>query len=196
LPKNEDGEFELILGNRQLLSVFFIVVILLGVFFTMGYIVGRNSGTLTADVAATPAPDGKPQVVEPPAKIAETAPPAPPPTETAPQQPAKEAEPEPAPAPEPPKHEKVKPEPVRVAASHPSAGQTYLQLAATSKHEADIMVDVLRKKSFKAMAAEIDEKPGTFRVLVGPITDTTSNKMRADLQGAGFPGNAAIRRTF
>jgi outer membrane biosynthesis protein TonB len=196
LPKNEDGEFELILGNRQLLSVFFIVVILLGVFFTMGYIVGRNSGTLTADVAATPAPDGKPQVVEPPAKIAETAPAAPPPTETAPQQPAKEAEPEPAPAPEQPKHEKVKAEPVRSAASHPSAGQTYLQLAATSKHEADIMVDVLRKKSFKAMAAEIDEKPGTFRVLVGPITDTASNKMRADLQGAGFPGNAAIRRTF
>ena len=44
MPKTEDGEFELILGNRQLLSVFFIVVVLLGVFFTMGYIVGRNSG--------------------------------------------------------------------------------------------------------------------------------------------------------
>ena len=194
MPKNEDGEFELILGNRQLLSVFFIVVILLGVFFTMGYIVGRNSGTLTAEVAATPAPDGKPQVVEPPAKVAEPAPAPPAPTETAPQQPAKEAEPEPAPA--PPKPEKVKAEPVRSGASHPAAGQTYLQLAATSKHEADIMVDVLRKKSFKAMAAEIDEKPGTYRVLVGPITDTTANKMRADLQGAGFPGNAAIRRTF
>jgi cell division protein FtsN len=44
MPKSEEGEFELILGNKQLLSVFFIVVILLGVFFTMGYIVGRNSG--------------------------------------------------------------------------------------------------------------------------------------------------------
>lgn len=191
MPKNEDGEFELILGNRQLLSVFFIVVILLGVFFTMGYIVGRNSGTLTADVATTPAPDSKPQVVEPPAKITEPAPAPPAPTETAPQQPTKEPEP----APEPPKPEKVKAEPVR-SGGHPAAGQTYLQLAATSKHEADIMVDVLRKKNFKAMAAEIDEKPGTFRVLVGPITDTTANKMRADLQGAGFPGNAAIRRTF
>ena len=196
MPKNEDGEFELILGNRQLLSVFFIVVILLGVFFTMGYIVGRNSGTLTAEVAATPAPDGKPQVVEPPAKVAEPAPAPPAPTETAPQQPAKEAEPEPAPAPAPPKPEKVKAEPAHSGASHPAAGQTYLQLAATSKHEADIMVDVLRKKNFKSLAAEIDEKPGTYRVLVGPITDTTANKMRADLQGAGFPGNAAIRRTF
>ena len=195
MPKNEDGEFELILGNRQLLSVFFIVVILLGVFFTMGYIVGRNSGALTADVAATPAPDGKPQVVEPPAaKTPEPAPAPTAPTETVPQQPAKEAEPEPAP--ERAKPEKVKAEPVRAGSSHPAAGQTYLQLAATSKHEADIMVDVLRKKSFKSMAAEIDEKPGTYRVLVGPITETTANKMRADLQGAGFPGNAAIRRTF
>ena len=44
MPTNEDGEFELILGNRQLLSVFFIVVILLAVFFTMGYIVGRRLG--------------------------------------------------------------------------------------------------------------------------------------------------------
>jgi outer membrane biosynthesis protein TonB len=196
LPKNEDGEFELILGNRQLLSVFFIVVILLGVFFTMGYIVGRNSGTLTADVAGTPAVENKPPLSEAPVtKVPDPAPsPTPAPTETAPQQPEKDAEPEPAP--EPPKPTRAKPEPVRAGTSHPAAGQTYLQLAATSKHEADIMVDVLRKKSFKAMAAEIDEKPGTYRVLVGPITDTTANKLRADLQGAGFPGNAAIRRTF
>jgi cell division septation protein DedD len=43
LPKNDEGEFELVLGNRQLISVFVIVVVLLGVFFSMGYIVGRNS---------------------------------------------------------------------------------------------------------------------------------------------------------
>lgn len=45
MVRGEDGEFELILGNRQLLSVFFIVVALLGVFFTMGYIVGKNAGS-------------------------------------------------------------------------------------------------------------------------------------------------------
>ena len=43
MPKNDEGEFELVLGNRQLISVFVIVVALLGVFFSMGYIVGRNS---------------------------------------------------------------------------------------------------------------------------------------------------------
>jgi len=192
LPKNEDGEFELILGNRQLLSVFFIVVILLGVFFTMGYIVGRNSGTVTAEVTPTPSVDARP-ASETPTRAPEPAPAPPAPAESAPQ-------PAPAPPaavrePDPPKREPKAP--ARTASgSHPVAGETYLQLAATSRHEADIMVDVLKKKSFRAMAAEIDEKPGTFRVLVGPITDTTANKMRADLQGSGFPGNAAIRRTF
>jgi len=192
LPQNEDGEFELILGNRQLLSVFFIVVILLGVFFTMGYIVGRNSGTATAEVAANPSPDTAPPSVETPAKTPEPAPTPVTTTEPPPQPPAQaERQPEPA------KPEREKPAPAKAALGiHPVAGQTYLQLAATNQHEADIMVDVLRKKSFHAMAAEIDEKPGTFRVLVGPITDTTANKMRADLQGAGFPGNAAIRRTY
>ena len=194
MPKNEDGEFELILANRQLLSVFFIVVILLGVFFTMGYIVGRNSGTVTAEGTPAPGVDSRPPVAEAPARAPDPAPVPSTPTETAPQQPtpaASAAERDP----EPPRRE-TRAEARAAAGSHPAPGQTYLQLAATSEHEADIMVDVLRKKSFRAMAAEIDEKPGTFRVLVGPVTDTTANKMRADLQGAGFPGNAAIRRTF
>lgn len=194
MPKNEDGEFELILGNRQLLSVFFIVVILLGVFFTMGYIVGRNSGPVAAETTPVPSVDARLAAVEAPASTSAPAPVPSTPTETAPQQPAPAA---PAAEREPePLRREPKAEPSTVTGSHPAAGQTYLQLAATSQHEADIMVDVLRKKNFRAMAAEIDEKPGTFRVLVGPITDTTANKMRADLQGAGFPGNAAIRRTF
>ncbi len=50
MPRNEDGEFELVLGNKQLLTVFFIVVVLLGIFATMGYIVGRST---------VPAPAGR-----------------------------------------------------------------------------------------------------------------------------------------
>jgi outer membrane biosynthesis protein TonB len=210
VPKNEDGEFELILANRQLLSVFFIVVILLGVFFTMGYIVGRNSAPLVSDASSASKPDAKPPVSEAPARPIDSAPaetPAPakepvtaaaqPPVATEPQK----AEPEPPkPEPEPikqPAATKARKEPKAAAASRVVAGQTYLQLAATSRHEAEIMVDVLRKKGFKAMDAEIEEKPGTFRVLVGPVADSGStNKMRADLEGAGFPGNIAIRRTF
>src|SRR5579862_6192193 len=64
MAKNEDGEFELILGNRQLLSVFFIVVVLLGVFFTMGYIVGRNSGPMGGTEVVAARKDPKPTVIE------------------------------------------------------------------------------------------------------------------------------------
>ena len=46
------------------------------------------------------------------------------------------------------------------------------------------------------IAAEVPEKPGLFRVLVGPVTDSAVNRTRTDLQGAGFPGDKAIRRTF
>ena len=206
MPKNEDGEFELILGNRQLLSVFFIVVILLGVFFTMGYIVGHNSAPLIAETAA-PAEGGRPPAGEAPvpAAVAPKEDPAPAPAGTAAQLPAGE-KPAPLPAPastaEVPKAEPAKPpaaapsKPTASAAGQPAAGATYLQLAATSKHEADVMVDVLRQKGFKSMAAEIAEKAGTFRVLVGPVTDATINLTRAELQKTGFPGSAAIRRTF
>ncbi len=188
MAKNEDGEFELVLGNRQLLSVFFIVVVLLGVFFTMGYIVGRNSAPAVSAEAAPPRREAKPMVVD-------TAAPAP-----APSSPA-EAASAPVPAAEPkeespkPAVETAAPKPPQ-AAETPASGQTYLQLAATTRREADIEVDVLRKKGFKAMAAEIPEKPGMFRVLVGPIPEGEVNKTKTDLNSAGFPGDKAIRRTF
>src|SRR5262249_55479259 len=171
-----------------------IVVILLGVFFTMGYIVGHNSTPIVADAAA-PSRSNTPEA-EPPAR-----PPENPPAESAPAAETATSRPlvtEPQ-RPEPePAVEKSTPSPKTKSLSdaRPAAGQAYLQLAATSQHEADIMVDVLQKKGFKAMAAEIEERPGTFRVLVGPILDSTNNKVRAELQSAGFPGNAAIRRTF
>lgn len=210
MPKNEDGEFELILGNTQLLSVFFIVVILLGVFFTMGYIVGRNSSPVGAtEVALAHKPDDKPVTVDsgpaPQQSAPATKPPSP--VETAAQQPPAE-QPKPVEQTKPaPRHEspveapKPKPrEPEKAAtpssSSQPEPGQTYLQLAATSQHEANIEVDVLRKKGFRALAAEIPEKPGTFRVLVGPLAEGAANKTKADLQSAGFPGQKAIRRTF
>src|SRR5258707_9617654 len=93
MPRNDDGEFELILGNKQLLSVFFIMVILLGVFFTMGYIVGRNSTPVTGPATASVAPgETKPLVVESPVPRApESPPPTTPPSSTAPQLPPSES---------------------------------------------------------------------------------------------------------
>jgi hypothetical protein len=203
VPKNEDGEFELILANRQLLSVFFIVVVLLGVFFTMGYIVGRNSGPAAVDVAAVRKPESKPIVVDSSAAQDTPAPTSTPstpaPTSTQPQRDAEPTKPEPkreqpAPKKEPPaKKEKEKPVPV---SAPPVSGQTYLQLVATAKAEADVMVDVLHQKQFKAIAVEIPEKPGLFRVLVGPLANDALNKTKSDLTSSGFPGDKAIKKVY
>jgi hypothetical protein len=209
VSKNEDGEFELILANRQLLSVFFIVVILLGVFFTMGYIVGRNSGQATVDVAARK-PE-KPMVVDSPAPAEQaksdapvSAPPAaaPTPVETQQQQPPAEeptakAKPEPVKKEVPTKKEKEKQKEKPAAASaQPVSGEIYLQLVATAKAEADVMVDVLHQKKFRAVSVQIPDKPGLYRVLVGPLANETLNKTKSDLQASGFPGDKAIKKVY
>ncbi len=41
---SEDSEFELVLGNKQILSAFFLMVVLFAVFFSLGYSVGYSSG--------------------------------------------------------------------------------------------------------------------------------------------------------
>ena len=81
MKNNETGEFELVLGNRQLLSGFFIVALLFGVAFAMGYIVGRNSTPSpklqaeTAAAASAPAPekDSRPQPAAPEQRPASSA---------------------------------------------------------------------------------------------------------------------------
>jgi type IV secretory pathway VirB10-like protein len=202
VPKNDDGEFELILGNRQLMSVFFIVVILLGVFFAMGYIVGRNSSPVGAPEVASHRTDTQPATTETPSSAHQTATPAPAdvpkeadsqPKETASQQgPATK----PTPPPEPVAVAPVKAPTRPTTSSEPESGRTYLQLSAIDHDKAEIMVELLRKKHFSAIAAEIPEKPGVFRVLVGPISEADVNKTRAALQDASFPGKEAVKRTF
>lgn len=92
MSPREEEEFELVLGNKQLLSLFFLVVVLFGVFFSFGYTVGfsrgENSSTrevVSAEPAVEPAkkvqlPDAllqdAPKRAEPPAPKSETASPA------------------------------------------------------------------------------------------------------------------------
>lgn len=76
------------------------------------------------------------------------------------------------------------------------ARQNYLQLFAASRYSAQLLVDALRQKKFNAMASEMIEKPGVFRVLVGPVEDTGIVQMRAELESAGFPRSAAIPRVL
>ena len=211
MARNDEGEFELVLGNRQLISVFLIVVILLGVFFSMGYIVGRNSaptdaarGTAIAKAipeapadtsASTPA--APPQ--EAPAPIRESIPPTPERVTTHAEQPAAEAPPPVKPAPVSPAKEKRSPAPPPAASSarasvtgEPSGGD-YWQVVATTRPDAEIVAEALGKKGMHAIIAPAP-KEGYFRVLVGPLKDSAAQaQTRTELEAAGFK-NPIVRK--
>ncbi|HZT39915.1 MAG TPA: SPOR domain-containing protein [Bryobacteraceae bacterium] len=198
MPKNENGEFELILGNRQLLSVFFIVVVLLGVFFTMGYIVGRNSTPLSAEARAG-SRESKPLEVESarplpsqPASASQAVAPAAKSAAEDSKQADADASSSKAATPEQAKAESASPTP-----EEPAPGQTYLQVAAVQRAEAELFVDVLAKKGFHALYTPVPDKPSSYRVLVGPFKDPSAiAQARTDLQKAGFKGFEALVRKY
>ena len=186
MAKNEDGEFELVLGNRQLVSVFLIAVILFGVFFSLGYIVARSSlgpGTIVDTHAQAARPTvveqaDKPAASSPPAAQTDSAKPSPVPATTEPPKPA----PTPAPAPETKKTSEPAPAPTF---GEPPPGD-YLQIVATSRPDAEIISEALAKKGFKMLVAP-SPKEGIFRVLVGPLKDKAAvTEARTALEEAGF----------
>lgn len=215
MARNDEGEFELVLGNKQLLSVFFILVVLLGVFFTMGYIVGRNNpSTEAVNLAAARKPvdlagirpkevDARGQQMSEP-KVVES-----PRTELKKQEPTNVELPKPEPVKaeeqkaeakkkeekkEVPTPKEVPPPPAAMKAaaggvSKPAAG-FYLQVAAIDMKGATIMVDSLRKKSFSAIVMEgPSDKPDIFRVVVGPFAGAEEMaRTRTRLEEIGMKG--------
>lgn len=209
MPKNDDGEFELILGNRQLISVFVIVVVLLAVFFSMGYIVGRNSSpTETArnekpkpDAEPSASPDATPSEAPSPSASESANPPAnepapeatkpaqaaPPPAPAKPEPVRKEAPPKPSPVTSPPTSPPSSSgAPVHAAAAGEPSGGQYWQVVATARPDAEIIAEALGKKGFHVVLAPAP-KEGIFRVLVGPLRDAaTQAQIRTGLESAGF----------
>ena len=211
MARNDEGEFELVLGNRQLISVFLIVVILLGVFFSMGYIVGRNSaptemarGNAVSKATAEPPPEAQPATPSAPpstpAPVPETKIKAPERVTTHAEQPAAEAPPPVKPAPVTAAKEKRSPSPPPAPAhseraavtGDPSAGD-YWQVVATTRPDAEIVAEALNKKGMHAIIAPAP-KEGYFRVLVGPLQDSaTQAQTRTQLEAAGFK-NPIVRK--
>jgi len=205
LARNDEGEFELVLGNRQLISVFLIVVILLAVLFSMGYIVGRNSSAVVADVTRTNTEKAaKPIVVEratdsstasnpasspassPSAEPANSKPTAAGPPVTHPEKPASTAASPPPPVPaKETKPQVLTPSAPASATGEPPPGQ-YWQVVATSRPDAEIISEALGKKGFRSIVAP-GPRDNLFRVLVGPFKDSaTLAQGRADLEASGF----------
>jgi cell division protein FtsN len=202
MRRNEEGELELVVGNRQLLSVLFIMFVLFGAVFSMGYFVGRS----TAPEPATQGPEAKMGSAENPAQP--RSPLSPPPVEAqapplaaadaplAPGQakvttsgaaPAGQVKMEtPATTPIPDFKPPEKPKPSAAEPAVPLPGQTYLQVAAVGKPEAELVMDSLKKRGFSALVAPVPN--GTrWRALVGPLPDAASlAKARSDLLALGF----------
>lgn len=194
LPSNE-SETEILLGNKQLLGIFFVVAILLGVAFYGGYVVGKGAGARKPAAAASAPAADQPATASNPATGGEThsvpaestapAEPAPVATDTAPQ------------GDEPPlgspKRKNIESPAATASAAGaqeaftPRAGSTFLQVTATGRDEAVAIADVLLKKGFRAHAVP---KPGSsklYRVLVGPIHDPADlSSTRDSLRRTGF----------
>src|SRR5215831_4938635 len=78
----QEGEKEIVLGNKQLISLFFVVVALCGVFFALGYMMGGNRSRPAAAIPETTAATLNTSTISPsPAPAAQDSEP---PRETAP----------------------------------------------------------------------------------------------------------------
>lgn len=196
MRNNETGEFELVVGNKQLLSGFFIVVLLFAVAFAMGYVVGQNtqrparlaSESAPANAATNAAADSRPQPAAPAPVPVSSTPPAPDasgqtPTEAAPQpttqpatQPSQPAAAESAPA---------APTATGIVASAELPPGSFWQVLAVKPEVAEAMRSTLKDKGF-----QVSLTPGTnnlTRVLVGPYNDTPSlGRAKTELETAGF----------
>jgi cell division septation protein DedD len=192
--RNKDtGEFELVVGDRQLLSAFFIGVLLLAVVFAMGYVLGQSSpksAKVAPDTAAVPAStvaDNRPPAAvatplprssEPattPAQADTAEPAAAQPMETPPQPTTVPARDSVAPA-APPKAQ-IAPDP---------ANATYWQVLATgSQNSADAMSQTLKGRGFPVSTRS---GPNNLTLVwVGPYTDKESlTRAKKQLEDAGI----------
>jgi cell division protein FtsN len=191
--ERKGGHYEMTLENRHLLGVFFAVVLLCAIFFTLGFVLGRNQAAAkapasppqkpSAQAPAAPAPDdltfyerveGKPPAETLPATKPAEKPPA-----------AKPAETKPAAA-------TAKPAPAKPAAP---AETFYLQVAAvTQEAEAQRLVGELKRRGFSSVIIPPSADP-FYRVQVGPLESADlAEAAKARLEAQGYRQVLKIRR--
>ena len=213
----EDGEFELVFGNRQLFGVLAIVVILLGIFFAMGWFArgSVDQARTKATEAHKSPPDQNPIVMDTVTN---------PQTATGPQSPVAMEEQPPTeqsapavretPKPEPVKKESAKKEstkkeaPKKEVAEKPAVpvepapkasaahgldeiGQPppglYAQVSAEDARAAQLTAGLLHKQGIPVRLMN-SSRPGLVRVLAGPFKNAAERTdMVQKLKGVGYP---------
>ena len=186
MPSREDEEFELVLGNKQLLSLFFVVVALFAVFFSFGYTAGFSSGQQDRVIAATSnlAPEPIAADVRIPDTLLEDAP-RPREVLSPPTAPVKPEPPEPVVKPAPPPEKPAAPAAPAAATGAQIARGIHVQVAALRvRSDAQLLVSKLKDKQYP-VALYDKGGDGWNRVVVGPFASVNEakdaqNRMRAD----------------
>jgi cell division septation protein DedD len=184
---DELRDTEITLGTGKLLGIFFGLVVVCAVFFTMGYLLGKSSvdGAHTQIVGTTLGPSsaaGKPSAES---KQPDTPPPAPSPDATQQSSSAAGTSDSSTAASTAPTTS-----PADIKSS--PTGSFLVQVAAVSKQEdAEILVSALRKKQYPVFIANVPGDP-LFHVQVGPFsTQLDAETMRNRLAGDGY--NAIVK---
>jgi len=197
---DEVRDTEITLSTGKLLGIFFALAIICGVFFTMGYLLGKSNsaGRRTEIVATVPSNSaGKPYAGnKTPEAITQTCPPGSPncaaatagdtssTTKPADQQPAAQQS----------SASKTSDQGASAGTDGKSgaASSFMVQVAEVSKQEdAEILVTALRKKQYPVFIANASGDP-LFHVQVGPFTDRKdAEAMRTRLSGDGY--NAIVK---
>ena len=201
--RTSESETEILLGNKQLLGIFFVVALLLAAAFYGGYMVGRGgnarksiTGASTQEEAAAPQPaanGGETHVVPAISGSSGDQNPAATDANTSRDTRAKQAE-EPLGAPKRKASARSSGSAETEAAGAsttegfaPQVGEQFLQVAAVSKDEAEAVADVLHRKGFRAHAVPKPGNPKIYRVIIGPIRDTADlSSTRDSLMRTGF----------
>jgi DedD protein len=189
---DELQDTEITLGTGKLLGIFFGLVLLCSLFFTMGYLFGRANaaGSKTEIVGSetNSGAAGKPSALN---KGSDSVPAA---TTVASQPTPVPASATPAPASNTAPATLAPVSTTAAGADNASTGGTFMvQVAAVSKREdADLLVSALQKKQYPVFVASA---PGDalFHVQVGPFTDPKdAETMRSRLAGDGY--NAIVKK--
>lgn len=194
---------EITLSTGKLLGIFFALAIICGVFFTMGYLLGKSTsaGGRTEIVATVPSSNaGKPTAGNrAPEAVTQTCPPGSPncaaASNTADSGSTTKA------SDQPPATQQSSASKASDQSTTPSAGTDgktgtassfMVQVAAVSKQEdAEILVTALRKKQYPVFIANAAGDP-LFHVQVGPFSDRKdAEAMRTRLSGDGY--NAIVK---
>ena len=176
-------DVEISLGTGRLLGLFFAFVVVCGIFFGLGYTLGRSVGPAAATVqAASPASANAAKPKASAAPEASTSPSANDLTfyKTVEQ---KDANPQLLPASTPASAPPSAPGP-----DSPHTSAYVVQVAAVSKKEdAEALAGILRRKNYPVFLASNANGDSLFHVQVGPFNDIKdAEAMRGKLAGDGY----------